>query len=45
MLQDKSSEREETHYELVSQLKTFPSLHNSIKFKDWTVYQRNHKKS
>ena len=31
VLQDILSEREEMYYELVSQFKTLPSLHNSIK--------------
>ena len=43
MLQDIWSEREETHYERVSQLKTFPSLHNSIKMQRLDSLPKKHK--
>jgi len=43
VLQDILSEREEMYYELVSQFKTLPSLHNSIKIQRLDSLPKKHK--
>lgn len=43
MLQDIWSEREEMYYERVSQFKTLPSLHNSIKIQRLDSLPKKHK--